>query len=108
MNKIYTDEFIVKAQVAKLKGFNIYQLTGRYYKQSKLVEKLPEAVLLSVIDEFLARGENISDPWPYFLKVLKNKSQTYFAEKNTSDGEKYKNERPNPFLIANILKGMAS
>lgn len=100
----FSEEFVKKADEAKKKGFNIYQLSGKFYKESKLSEKLPESVLLAVLEEFNLRGSGVEEIWPYFLRVLGNKSALYFAEKNIKEGEAYKDKTA--FSIADIIAGL--
>lgn len=102
----FSEGFIKKAEEAKAKGFNIYQLSNRFYKESKMLGKLPEGVLMAVLDEFVQRGANVRDYWPYFLKVLNNKSSNFHAEKNVKEGEDFKKSRNFAPSIAEILAGM--
>lgn len=97
----FSKMFIDKADRAKKLGFNIYQLTGRFYKESKLSEKLPEPVLSAVLDEYLLRHSTVKESWPYFITVLKTKSQGYFSQRNQSEGEALKRE---PIAIKDIFK----
>jgi hypothetical protein len=101
----FSKEFVEKAEKAKAVGFNIYQLSGSFYKQSNLSDKLPEAVLSAVLDEFEKRGESVEDHWPYFLRVLKSKSAEYFANKNIQDSVKFNDKFA--FSVAEVLAGMA-
>lgn len=100
----FSEGFIKKADEAKTKGLNIYQLMNRFYKESKLTEKLPEAVFSAVLDEFNLRGEVVKDHWPYFIKVLENKSAVHFASRNIQEGEEFK-KKP-AFSIAQIMESM--
>lgn len=102
----FSDEFVEKAEKAKKRGFNIYQLTGAYYKQSKLRDKLPEVVLSAVLDEFNKRGESVEEHWPYFLRVLQSKSSQYFADKNIKESVRFKDQFAQS--VADILAGMAN
>jgi hypothetical protein len=98
----YSKEFIYKAEKAKEFGFNIYQMIGFFYKQSKLREKLPEAALILVLNEVLNRHEVVKDPFPYFLTVLKSKSGQYFSGRNQEESNKIKNQ---PSSLKEILAG---
>lgn len=100
----FSKEFVQKAEAAKGLGFNIYQLTGKYYKQSRLCERLPEDVLDSVLDEVIKRHQLVKDPFPYFITVLNSKSAEYFSQRNQIDSEKLKNE---PTSMKSILAGIA-
>lgn len=86
----FSEDFVKKADEAKKRHFNIYQLMNRFYKESKLAEKLPEGVFSAVLDEFNLRGGAVRDHWPYFIKVLENKSAVYFASKNIKESEEFK------------------
>lgn len=106
MNNIYTKEFVKKAKLSQERGINIYALTNRFYKLSKLNQPIPEEVLEAVLDEFEKRKDNVSEIWPYFLRVLENKSAQHFSNKSAKEGENYKKERANSFLIGNIMRNM--
>lgn len=101
----FSREFVQKAEAAKGLGFNIYQLTGKFYKTSKVCEKLPEDVLDSVLDEVIKRHEHIKDPFPYFLTVLKSKSSEYFSLRNQLESKKIKSQ---PVSIKAILEGICA
>jgi hypothetical protein len=90
-----------KINLAKERGFNIYMLVNRYYKVSKIVDRLPEEVVEAVTDEFILRGDKVRDHWPYFIKVLTMKSHAYFAKRSMEEGEKHKNE---PTNLRDILR----
>lgn len=49
-------------------------------------------------------SEVIKDHWPYFIRVLENKSAVHFATKNTKEGETFKKQPA--FSIAEIMAGM--
>lgn len=99
----HSSAFKVRAAKAQAAGFNIYKLTNRFYKQSKIIKSLPEEVLSGVLDEVERFSGEINDQWAYFLTVLRAKSERYFARKNREDGEKYKKE---PAELGRILAGM--
>lgn len=96
----FSIDFVEKADSAKKRGFNIYQLTNRFYKESNLVQKLPEKVLVDVLDEFFKRGDSVRENWPYFLRVLKEKSRIHFAGEEIK--KNVKNERTGPSSISTI------
>jgi len=102
----YSKAFIEKAKIVNDGGVNIYALIGRYYKQSKLNKPLPEEVMMGVLDEFIKRNEIVREPFPYFLQVLKSKSEMHFANKNQAENNEYKKQRANVSVMRDILKGM--
>lgn len=105
---VVKEEFIKKADEAKKRGFNIYALVTSFQKVRKLREKIPASVVEAVLDEFLKNGEKVTDHWPYFVVVLRRKSEKYFSTRNAHDGENFKKERANSMVIGEILKRMSS
>lgn len=100
----FSKAFIEKADKAKKDGFNIYALSGKFYKQSKVVKKLPERVLDSILDDYFLKRETLTgDPWPYFKKVLYEKSRDYFANENQEEHKRLKKE---PFMAADVLRNL--
>jgi len=75
----FSESFHKKAKQAEQYGFNIYMLINTFYKKSKLIEQLPEKMLATVLDEVIHRNSQICDPFPYFMKVLKEKSCEHFS-----------------------------
>jgi len=95
----FSKEFMNNAEKAKELGLNIYQLLGKA-KKDGLSSKIPEIVLMAVLDEVLNRHVQIQDPFPYFLRVLKDKSSQYFSQRNEQEGEFLKKQ---PMVIKDIL-----
>lgn len=63
------------------KGLNIHLMLNLFRKRSKLKPEIPEKVIQEVCREFLYNEKAIRS-FPYFLIVLKEKSNKYFAEEN--------------------------
>ena len=103
---MFSAEFKKKAASARKEGFNIYSLSGKFYKQSKVVKKLPDAVLEGVLDEFLSRKEVVRDFFPYFLRVLQRRSGEHFASEAQKEHKKNEFSRTMPQHIRDILKNI--
>ena len=86
-------------------GFNISMMINLFYKRSKLREKLPDSVLCEVCLEYIKRGKDIKKTFPYFVRVLTNKSQQYFANKTQEDAKSRKFGKM-PENIKSIMKGI--
>lgn len=104
MTEKLSPEFKLKAELAKSKGLNIYALTQRFYKISKLKEQLPEEVLLGVLNKYLLTDSKLA-PWPYFLTVLKSESFKYFAKKNIAEGKVFKDS---PTIVGEIMRRISN
>lgn len=106
MNKIeYSQEFIEKAQKAKERGLNIYALIARYLKISKTAELIPESVYIEVLDQYLSEKYKVRNIWPYFITVLRTKSEAHFSKRNEEEGKRLKNEPANVGLIMRLMGG---
>jgi hypothetical protein len=90
--------FQQKADLAKKRGFNIYQLTNKYLKGKAFT--LPEAVLNKVLDRFLSTGDTVKEAWPYFLTVMADESKRHNAAKNEAEGDNHKKQ---PVSLGEIL-----
>src|SRR3990167_5863899 len=101
----YSPQFITKAQTAKIQGFNIYALIHKYQKISKTAELIPESVYMAVLDHYLTDGAKVRSAWPYFITVLRVKSEEYFSRKNEEDGKRLKALPANTQLIREIFNG---
>ena len=101
----YSQEFISKAKAAKDRGFNIYALIHKYQKISKTAELIPEPVYMAVLDHYLTDGAKVRSAWPYFITVLRVKSEEYFSRKNEEDGKRLKALPANTQLIREIFNG---
>ncbi len=97
-----TEELIEKV---RKQGLNIWAMLGLFKKRSKLRVEIPEEVVESVCQEYLKRGHSLEHSFPYFLQVLKNKSEQYFARQNEEEGYKLKTS-PNAFkdILKELLK----
>ncbi len=101
----YSPETDLLASECKEQGFNIWAMHGLFRKRSKLREEIPDEVINSVCREYLNRKGTIRADFPYFLMVLKRKSQEHFAQKNRAEHEAIKKE---PLAIKDIFKQLAT
>lgn len=92
----FSTGFQHKAKIAKAHGFNIYALMNRFYKQSKLNRRLPEEVLLGILNSYWQNKDRVKDPWPYFITTLKERSAQHFAKENEREHKKIKDEKKTP------------
>ena len=76
----------------KENGFNIWPLLGIFKRRSKLAPKIPDEVIQAICKEYLNRKGQIRADFPYFLEVLKRKSEEFFAQRNVREGEAIKKE----------------
>ena len=72
-----------------------------FRKKSKLSQPIPEPVIDKVCEEYYKRMDSIDKTFPYFLKVLEQKTREYFSEKNQLEGKINKNQ---PLILEEILK----
>ena len=88
-------------------GFNIYQLINKFKKDAKWRkhENIPDEVLLKICQQYEKDKGRISQPYPWFIKVLKMESAAYFANRNIAESAKFKKEGIGK--MAEILKQMA-
>jgi len=75
-------------------GFNIYQLINKFKKDAKWRkdENIPDEVLIKICQQYQKDKGRISQPYPWFIKVLKMESSAYFARVNIERGNKFKKE----------------
>jgi len=75
-------------------GFNIYQLINKFKKDAKWCkdENIPDDVLIKICQQYQKDKGRISQPYPWFIKVLKMESSAYFARMNIKQSEKFKKE----------------
>jgi hypothetical protein len=85
-------------------GFNIYQLINKFKKDAKWRkgENIPDDVLVKICQQYEKDKGRISQPYPWFIKVLKMESSAYFAQLNIKQGEQFKKEGIG--RMADILK----
>ncbi|MBU4376895.1 MAG: hypothetical protein KKD29_05385 [Candidatus Omnitrophica bacterium] len=87
-------------------GFNIYQLINKFKKDAKWNknENIPDEVLIKICEQYKKDKGRINQPYPWFIKVLKMESASYFANKNITESAKFKNQGIGK--LADILKQM--
>jgi len=85
-------------------GFNIYQLINKFKKDAKWRkdENIPDDVLIKICQQYQKDKGRISQPYPWFIKVLKMESSAYFARGNIERSKKFKKEGIGK--MADILK----
>jgi len=85
-------------------GFNIYQLINKFKKDAKWRkdENIPDEVLSKICQQYQKDKGRISQPYPWFIKVLKMESSAYFARMNIEQSKKFKKEGIGK--MADILK----
>ncbi len=76
----------------KEQGFNLWPMLAIYKKRSKLKPEIPDKVIQAVCVEYLKRAGSLRADFPYFLEVLKRKSQEYFAAQQIYEHAKIKKE----------------
>jgi len=88
-------------------GFNIYQLINKFKKDAKWRKKenIPDDVLIKICQQYQKDKGRISQPYPWFIKVLKMESSAYFARANVEQSNKFKKEGIGK--MADILRQMA-
>lgn len=85
-------------------GFNIYQLINKFKKDAKWRkdENIPDDVLIKICEQYQKDKNSIRDPYPWFIKVLKMESASFFANMNEKKGKEFKKQGIGRF--ADILK----
>jgi hypothetical protein len=85
-------------------GFNIYQLINKFKKDAKWRkdENIPDEVLINICQQYEKDKGRIRDPYPWFIKVLKMESASFFANRNVEESKKFKQQGIGRF--ADILK----
>ena len=75
-------------------GFNIYQLINKFKKDAKWRkdENIPDEVLSKICQQYQKDKGRISQPYPWFIKVLKMESSAYFARMNIEQDKKFKKQ----------------
>jgi len=94
----------------KKKGINIYMLLNLYKKRSKLRVDIPEEVIHSLCTAYLENDRPIRSDFPYFLQMLKKKTEEYFSKQNENESiKRHKTGRKErvPESIASIMRGIA-
>lgn len=87
-------------------GFNIYQLINKFKKDAhwRKDDNIPDEVLIKICEQYQRDKNSIRDPYPWFIKVLKMESASYFANKNIAASAKFKKEGIGK--MADILRQM--
>ena len=70
------------------KGFNISMMINTFKKKQremKSTREIPDSILREVCLEYLKRGDQVKNGFPYFMKVLNMKIDEYQANLNQSD-----------------------
>lgn len=88
----YLLETEIMIDKVKEKGISIWAMLAIFKKRSKLAPSIPDEVIQEVCKEYLKRTGTIRADFPYFLEVLKRKSQQYFAQKNIRENDQIKKE----------------
>ncbi len=110
VNKQAEPAFAVSSKTKELldsvysQGFNIYQLINKFKKDAswRKDENIPDEVLARICKQYQKDKGGISQPYPWFIKVLKMESASYFANKNIAESAKLKKEGIGK--MADILK----
>lgn len=96
----------LKAVLDKIckEGLNIYSLINQLKKELKWRkdQKFPDEVLLAVCEQYSKDKAGIKDPWPWFKRVIEEKSKDHFAQQNIAEHEKLKKEGITP--LKDLLK----
>jgi hypothetical protein len=73
-------------------GLNIYQLINKFKKDAKWRkdENIPDEVLNRICEQYKKDRDKIREPYPWFIKVLRMESASYFANKNIAQSAKLK------------------
>ncbi len=88
--------------------FNVYQLLEKYKqikKAKKLIIDVPECVILTVVQAYLAQKDRIRSIWPWFMSVLEREMGKHCSEQNIAEHDRFKQE---PSALGNILAEIAS
>ncbi len=84
-------------------GLNIYALINKLKKQMDLPKdfQFPEEVLLKVCQAY--DKKKIQEPWPWFVKVIKDETAMWHANKQINLNRKDRNMAPS---LKELLKGI--
>lgn len=97
----YSDKTEEMLKSLKERGFNLWPMIHIFKRRSKLAVEIPDEVVQAVCIEYAKRGSVVRSGFPYFLTVLKRKSEEYFANQNVIEGIRIKNE---PLALKNIMR----
>lgn len=101
MKSTYNPQTEEMLQSLKQNGHNLWPMLHIFKRRSKLAVEIPDEVIQAVCVEYTKRGSLVRSGFPYFLTVLKRKSEEYFAKQNVTEGEKIKKE---PLAMKDIMK----
>lgn len=73
-------------------GFNIYQLINKFKKDAgwDKEQSIPDEVLLKLCHQYQKDKARISQPYPWFIRVLKAESSAYFAKRSIEESNQFK------------------
>ena len=97
----YAQETEILMADCKKQGFNVWPMLALFKRRSRLNTNVPDEVIQSMCKEYLGRMREIRADFPYFLKVLENKSREYFAKQEIF---KHNQIRREPMAFRDILK----
>lgn len=99
----------LKAELDKIykKGFNIFAIINRAKKELKQPKEwqFPEEVLMKICHSYWQNNGKIKKPWPWFVRVLKQCTCEYNANKNIQNHEAVKKEGV-PQALKDIIRGL--
>lgn len=90
----FDEETLAHIYKVRDRGLNLFPLMGRYKKKSKLIHPIPNDVIKAVCREYLKVTEirEIEKQFPYFIRILEQKTRDYFANEQVKFHEKLKKE----------------
>lgn len=97
----YSPETELYIATCKEQGFNLWPMFGIFKRRSRLNQNIPDEVIQAVCKEYINNAKPLRANFPYFLKVLENKSREYFAKQQIAEHIKIKRE---PMAFRDILK----
>jgi len=77
-------------KIVYYEGFNIYQLINRVKKRLgwDVNRNFPDEVIQNLCKQYLKDKKKIKYQWPWFVKVLSEKSAEYYVQKNIEENKK--------------------
>lgn len=84
-------------------GLNIYALQNKFKKEMSY--ELPDHILAVVCEEYLKTKPKIEHPWPWFVRVLRQKRDDAYVTTQQKKEKEYKN-KTNTMLLKNIFGGV--
>ena len=88
-------------------GFNIYSLINRVKKERgwEKGRNFPSEVIDGVCYQYLKDKKRITEPYPWFKKVLNIECSKWYADQNAKRGEEFKKEEM-PMAIKELIRSM--